>query len=315
MCLKRYICLLKVIFVCLFILKIILDYISLGLVVAVAGLSSGNRLEKHFIGNISDYYYLSPITHSPFRKNALSSNEARKCLNKDNNVSKKNVIDFSRNYGGGRLRKLESSSFCIDIFESFVRNKDRKLSYIFDLNYNIIRGLSIPIFVVSFFVPISFIVLNINNEKLYFVCKKKFKSDVLDLENECKHKCPGVCYAVQYILLIPWVSKFVLSLLLFYYIEKGDIEKYTEFLDCKYVNKDFFKKFDDIEKLVLIFEMFVYLNLISEIINKITDFVELYLENAEYELIEKIKNGEESKSKESTSSDESNQGIEVKINN
>ena len=174
MCLKTYICVLKVIFVCLFILKIILDYISLGLVVAVAGLSSGNRLEKHFIGNISDYYYLSPITHSPFRKNALSSNEARKCLNKDNNVSKKNVIDFSRNYGGGRLRKLESSSFCIDIFESFVRNKNRRLSYIFDLNYNIIRGLSIPIFVVSFFVPISFIVLNINNEKLYFVCKKKF---------------------------------------------------------------------------------------------------------------------------------------------
>ena len=315
MCLKTYICILKVIFVCLFILKVLLDYISFGLVARIAQLSSKNQLGKHFIGNISDYYYLNPITHSPFQKNVLNSIEEFNYLNKDNNISKKNVINFSQNYDNKHLRKLESNSFCIDIFESFVRNKNRKLSYIFDLNYNIIRGLSIPILVVSFFVPISFIILNINNDKLYFVCKKKFKSDVLDLENECKHKCPGVCYAVQYILLIPWVSKFVLSLLLFYYIEKGDIEKYTEFLDCKYVNKDFFKKFDDIEKLVLIFEIFVFLYLTSEIINKITDFVELYLENAEYELNEKIKNGEESKSKESTPSDESNQGIEVKINN
>ena len=73
MCLKTYICILKVIFVCLFILKILLDYISSGLVGRIAQLSSRNQLGKHFIGNISDYYYLNPITHSHFQKKVLNS--------------------------------------------------------------------------------------------------------------------------------------------------------------------------------------------------------------------------------------------------
>ena len=164
-------------------------------------------------------------------------------------------------------------------------------------------------------VPISFFILNINNEKLYLIFTKKIKKEILDKFNESMNENAKLCCIMQYLLLIPWISKFVLSLLLFYYIEKGDIEKYNEFLDCKYVKKDFFKKFDDIEKLVLIFEIFVYLNLISEIINKILDFVEIYLVNAESEFNEREENKNESQSNKAISGDKSNEGINVKINN
>ena len=291
-CLKNYIFILKIIFAVLFIGKILSDLISMSLVSYIAELSSSNPFRKHFIGNISDYYYLNPITHAPFQNMLLNFNETINYLNKSGNIPKKNKINFSENNNNNNnnnkhLRKLESNSFCTDIFESFVRNKNRRLSYIFELNYNIIRGLSIPISIVSVLVPISFFILNINNEKLYLIFTKKIKKEILDKFNESMNENAKLYCIMQYLLLIPWISKFILSLLLFYYIEKGDIEKYNEFLDCKYVKKDFFKKFDDIEKLVLIFEIFVYLNLISEIINKILDFVEIYLVNAESEFNER----------------------------
>ena len=54
----------------------------------------------------------------------------------------------------------------------------------------------------------------------------------------------------------------VLSVLLFFYIEKGDINKYDEFLDCPNVKKKFFKQ----RKCFLAFTIF---NLISEFIDKI----------------------------------------------
>ena len=306
-----------IIFAVLFIGKILSDLISMSLVSYIAELSSSNPFRKHFIDNISDYYYLNLITHAPFQNMLLDFNETINYLNKSGNIPKKNKINFSENNNNNNkhLRKLESNSFCTDIFESFVRNKNRRLSYIFELNYNIIRGLSIPISIVSVLVPFSFFILNINNEKLYLIFTKKIKKEILDKFNESMNENAKLCCIMQYLLLIPWISKFVLSLLLFYYIEKGDIEKYNEFLDCKYVKKDFFKKFDDIEKLVLIFEIFVYLNLISEIINKILDFVEIYLVNAESEFNEREENKNESQSNKAISGDKSNEGINVKINN
>ena len=47
-----------------------------------------------------------------FQKKVLNSNEELNYLDKANNISKKNVINK-------RLRKLESSSFCIDIFINY----------------------------------------------------------------------------------------------------------------------------------------------------------------------------------------------------
>ena len=105
------------------------------------------------------------------------------------------------------LRRLVSDSFCMDMYDSFLRNKDKKISYIFDLNYTKIRNISIAILVLT----LSFIVLVI----LALIGKEI-----------------GLILAFVLFLLI-WLARIVLSILLFYYVENGDIEKYDDFLDCK----------------------------------------------------------------------------------
>ena len=81
--------------------------------------------------------------HSCTKKNILQKN-----FNADSNI-----IDLKYSY----KRKLSSSSFCSDLMESFERNKGKKLSYIFDLNYQAIRKLSIALTVVD----LSFIILTV----------------------------------------------------------------------------------------------------------------------------------------------------------
>ena len=76
------------------------------------------------------------------------------------------------------------------------------------------------------------------------------------------------------LIFLAWIAKFVLSLLLLYYIESSDIRKYDDFLECKNVQKKFFNKFEDIDKLRKIFIAFAVLNIISESIDKAKDLFE-----------------------------------------
>ena len=71
-----------------------------------------------------------------------------------------------------------------------------------------------------------------------------------------------------------WIAKFVLSLLLLYFIESSDIGKYDDFLDCKNVQAKFFDEFTDVDKLRKIFLAFFVLNIISESIDKAKDLFE-----------------------------------------
>ena len=52
-------------------------------------------------------------------------------------------------------------------------------------------------------------------------------------------------------------------------MEKGDIGKYDDFLDCKIVKSRFFKKFSDVHKLRVCFFAFLVLNIINQGIEKI----------------------------------------------
>ena len=76
--------------------------------------------------------------------------------------------------------------------------------------------------------------------------------------------------------LITWIAKFVLFLILFYFIENGDIEKYDNFLECKYVKGKYFEKFNDVNKLRKCFLAFGILNIISESLDKAVDLFELF---------------------------------------
>lgn len=62
----------------------------------------------------------------------------------------------------------------------------------------------------------------------------------------------------------------IITFILFFYIEKGDIEKYDDFLNCPNVNRKYFEKFSDVEKIRKCFLAYAVFNIISYFIDKIS---------------------------------------------
>ena len=136
--------------------------------------------------------------------------------------------------------------------ESFKRNKGQKLSYIFDLKYQTIRKLNIALIIVI----LSFILLFIAMIIL-----------LISLKNNEKTFLRIILGIVNILLFLAWIAKFVLSLILLYFIESSDIGKYDDFLDCENVQVKFFDKYTDIRKLRKTFLSFA-VNIISESLDK-----------------------------------------------
>mgnify|MGYP007101889935 FL=1 len=76
-------------------------------------------------------------------------------------------------------------------------------------------------------------------------------------------------------LTIAWFSKFVLFLLLNYFKDSGDIQKYEDFLDCRNVREKYFEKLTSIKKLRNCFKAFFVLNIITESLDKIEGLFEV----------------------------------------
>lgn len=257
------------------IINVIKYLLELGFLICICllwKLSSNNAFESHLIGNLTNYFYFvsdSTISiNNEFKcDNTLSENfnKEQSISHKYDKISEDNKIEYNPLF----KRKLGSRSFCNDMLSSFERNKGRKLSYIFDLNYNIVRGLSIAILSISasndillFVIFILLIVADYHKEK--------------KMSTKCEEKCLIVC---DLILALFWIGKFVLSLLLYHFIESGDIGKYNEFLDCSNVKKYYFKNFDDIEKFRKVFLAFAINSIISESLDKLKDVLEI-IQNA-----------------------------------
>ena len=68
--------------------------------------------------------------------------------------------------------------------------------------------------------------------------------------NCCAQTIMGISYLIFFFGLI---GRFILSFILFYYMEKGDLEKYDDFLDCKIVKSKVFKKISDIKNIGIVF--------------------------------------------------------------
>ena len=96
--------------------------------------------------------------------------------------------------------------------------------------------------------------------------------------NSCK-KCFMILYLV--IFLVIYGARFILFLFLFYYMEKGDLEFYNGFLDCKDVKANVFNKMSDINKLRNCFYTFVSLNFVELVIEKIEKYLEFSEKNIE----------------------------------
>ena len=93
--------------------------------------------------------------------------------------------------------------------------------------------------------------------------------------------------------ILSYIARFILSIILFYFIEKGDIEKFDEFLDCKNVKKANFEELTEIIKLRNCCIAFLILNIIVQGIDKIEkcfDCAEKYIEEDEKNQKEKYMN-------------------------
>ena len=238
-------------------LKIWVEITIFIFVIILCTLSSKEPFKYHIIGDMSNYFKI-PSTPSDSAENISitdiilmnSSYISEKIFqgNLNNSYDIIHTKDLLK-----EKRKLTSNSFCVDMEESFKRNKGQKLSYIFDLKYQTIRKLNIALIIVI----LSFILLFIAMIIL-----------LISLKNNEKTFLRIILGIVNILLFLAWIAKFVLSLILLYFIESSDIGKYDDFLDCENVQVKFFDKFTDIDKLRKTFLSFAVLNIISESLDK-----------------------------------------------
>ena len=248
---------------CFNILKFLVEVTIFGLVIALCTLSSKEPFKSHIIGDMSNYFKM-PSTNSDSPENIpLSDTILINPSSLPENISQEywnnslEIIDIK--YSLKEKRQLASDSFCVDMEESFKRNEGKELSYIFNLTYQTIRKINIALIVVILSYILLYIVVIIV---------------AIILENSA-NDCLAIIGLISSILLfLAWIAKFVLSLLLLYYIESSDIRKYDDFLECKNVQTKFFDKFADVDKLRKIFIAFAVLNIISESIDKAKDLFE-----------------------------------------
>ena len=232
----------------------------------LVSLSSKDPFKSHIIGNMSNYFKNYPEVITSLVNMCICKSEIfeHSCTEEDNLKGCFNITSDNADFRPFFKRKLESGSFCTDIQESFARNEGRRLSYIFDLKYQVIRKLSIALLVVC----LSFVFLIIILFVFYFKNADKKFSEF----NVCFQ---SIFFISSILIFIAWIAKFVLSLILYHFIEEGDIGKYDNFLDCKNVKEKYFEKFDDIMKLRKCFLAFAILNIISESLDKAKDLFEL----------------------------------------
>ena len=235
---------------------------ELGILVAVwylFKLSSDNPFDNHIIGNLSNYFYDVENNSSIINSISFNKNEQKNTTSSGYLLNNTQKIIFSEHFIEKKtnLRKLVAGSFCSEIRGYFDEFKGKKLSNIFDLNYDAIRKLTVAIVVV------------------YCVC------DVVTAIACCFnygyfnykiYKIPAYVFKSLSISLI--IGRFVLLLILFYFFEHSDIESYDNFLDCPKVKVKVFDEFSDVNGLRKSFYAFMILNIINQALDKGNELTE-----------------------------------------
>lgn len=240
-------------------LKSLIECVILGFAIGLCTLSSKDPFKSHIIGNITDYFKIDLNNSNTVEYMCICNNitYVHSCLEEDVLDGCLNIISDIVDFKPLSKRNLASDSFCTDMQESFIRNKGKNLSYIFNFRYQVIRKINIALTVVI----LSFEVLSIT-----FICSLQ--------KNCCENRVLFIIISI--LIFISYIAKFVLSLILYHFIESGDIGKYDDFLDCKNVKKEFFQKFKGIEGLRRVFLGFAILNIISESLDKAKELLEGY---------------------------------------
>ena len=216
------------------ILDKIMEIINFVLIIRLFILSSDNPFDKHIIGDLSNYFSDINTSNISMINNNTSIHNNFTSIIPENKISKKSF-----------LRRLVSGSFCLEIRNDFETFKGKKLSNIFDLDYDKIRTFSKIIIILDCFQSFFYII--------YACC---FCNKYFD-----RFKYQKIFVIVTIIIVMAlYLAKFILGIVLFYFFQKGDVEKYDDFLECKNVKIKFFEKFSDINTIRGCFIAFIILN-------------------------------------------------------
>ena len=231
----------------IYILNLALDWLTFGFVSELVHLSLKNPFKDHIIGDLNNYFYDT----------------------EESTIIKNNIFEGIKNNNSTFLRKLVSLSICKEVRESFIEFKGLKLSEIFDFNLDKIRLYSIISLCIMILMDIIAVVIFVIFIKIYckLFCgkeipdKKDFFSKMLD-----KVACVEI---MGIILRVMNVARFVISLIIYHYIETSDLDKYDDFLDCKNVKRKFFEEFSDAEKLRKCFYIYLALEIAKQGMEKL----------------------------------------------
>ena len=241
--------------------KIIIEITSFTLVCILVNLSKNNPFEEHFIGNLNNYFNDSE-TNIIFNRTNITKYNNKLLINK---FSIKNLLNKSENsfvdikIKISKYRKLVSESFCFEIRDKFEKYKGKKLSSIFDVNYDIIHLYSIINLIISLILVGSLIIFGIFS---IFEYNKK---------NCCKK---AIYYITCVIFILSLIGRLSSSFYLFYFMENGDLKEYNRFLECKNVKVKYFENFSDIKKLRIVFYFFITINVWDLAIQQIEKILE-----------------------------------------
>ena len=248
--------------------RFLIEFASFICVCVIVGLSRKDPFEKHIIGNLTNYFsdVIDNTNSSTPISNMTKYNNSNLIYDKKKNIFNESSNEYSNDDGDiediekikifGKLRKLVCESFCLEIRENFQKFKGKKLSTIFDLKYSKIHKFAIAEMVIS---CVMFLLISVGG------C---FKNDFF------------VIFSILSLVLI--IPRFVLSFLLFYYMDKSDIERYDDFLDCENVRVETFKNIAGITKLRNCFYAFVVFNVIIlgiEKLERLADYAKKTKEN------------------------------------
>jgi len=166
------------------------------------------------------------------------------------------------------LRKLVSHSFCSEMYDNFKKYRGTKFSNIFDLNYDKIHKYSIIALILSCGSFIGKIIL---------------RTCVICVDRNSFNNCLIFSCAIflWFVIFLDSI-RFIFSAVIFYFMEKGDLEKYIDFLECQNVNVNFFKNISDVNRIRECFFIFVIMEFISLGIEKVEKNIEQFGDRSKY---------------------------------
>ena len=248
------------------------DISSMFIIASVFHYKKKYEFQNYIIGNLTDYYFISNNTNYNFmhesKSNTISSHynyqNNNDLFGSNNNTNKNNNNNFY-------FRKLVSKSFCHEIYNSFIEYKGKPLSYIFDFNLEILNRISIVLFIINFIFYIFYILIYYRII-ISFLCPKFCEKCTKKVDEFLGRKI------IKIIIMTLSIPKFVLFIIFLYYFEKGDLGKYENFLECKYVRKKYFSKFPDIDSLLRTYKAYWISTIISESSDKLEIIIEIIIE-------------------------------------